>query len=75
MYVTILLNVLNILLNLIFVLKYDMNVAGVAWGSLIASYIAVGFAIWLYAKKYHIKELPILREDLLQLDALKSFFR
>lgn len=75
MYVTILLNVLNILLNLIFVLKYDMNVAGVAWGSLIASYIAVGFAIWLYAKKYHIKELPILREDLLQLDALKKFFR
>lgn len=74
MYVTILLNVLNILLNLIFVLKYDMNVAGVAWGSLIASYIAVGFAIWLYAKKYHIKELLILREDLLQLDALKKFF-
>lgn len=74
MYVTILLNVLNIILNLVFVLKYDMNVAGVAWGSLIASYVAVGFAIWLYFRTYHLKGISIVREELLQLDALKKFF-
>lgn len=74
MYVTILLNVLNIILNLVFVLKYDMNVAGVAWGSLIASYVAVGFAIWLYLRTYHLKGISIVREELLQLDALKKFF-
>lgn len=74
MYVTILLNVLNIILNLVFVLKYDMNVAGVAWGSLIASYVAVGFAIWLYFRTYHLKGILIVREELLQLDALKKFF-
>lgn len=74
MYVTILLNVLNIILNLVFVLKYDMNVAGVAWGSLIASYVAVGFAIWLYLRTYHTKGISIVREELLQLDALKKFF-
>ncbi len=74
MYVTILLNALNIVLNLIFVLKYNMNVAGVAWGSLIASYFAVGFAVWLYARNYHIKGIAIVREELLQLEALKKFF-
>ena len=74
MYVTILLNVLNIILNLVFVLKYDMNVAGVAWGSLIASYVAVGFAIWLYFRTYHLKGISIVRDELLQLDALKKFF-
>ncbi len=74
MYVTILLNALNIVLNLIFVLKYNMNVAGVAWGSLIASYFAVGFAVWLYARNYHIKGIAIVREELLQLETLKKFF-
>ncbi|MBO6792876.1 MAG: MATE family efflux transporter [Balneolaceae bacterium] len=74
MYVTILLNALNIVLNLVFVLIYDMNVAGVAWGSLIASYVAVGFAIWLYMRRYHQPLGDISFEELIQLDALKKFF-
>ncbi len=74
MYVTILLNALNIVLNLVFVLIYDMNVAGVAWGSLIASYVAVGFAIWLYSRRYHQPLGDISFDELIQLDALKKFF-
>ena len=43
LYILIVTNVSNIIFNLILVLGYDMNSAGVAWGSLLADYI--GFAV------------------------------
>lgn len=52
MLVTITLNILNIILNLTFVLHFNMNVDGVAWGSLIATYLAFFFALILFRKKY-----------------------
>ena len=52
MIVTIVLNVLNIILNLILVLGFEMNVSGVALGTLISNYIAVTLALILYKKRY-----------------------
>ena len=47
LYILIITNVSNIIFNLILVLVYDMNSAGVAWGSLLADYIGFAVAAWL----------------------------
>lgn len=75
MIVTITLNALNIVLNLVFVLLYNMNVSGVALGSLIASYSAAGVALLLYFWKYHPKEYhKISLIKLLDPGELQKFF-
>lgn len=74
MLVTIVLNILNIILNLVLVLGYDMNVAGVAWGSLISSYMAFGFAIYLYLKKYGDIKLSYNLTEILEPVELRKFF-
>lgn len=74
MYITILLNLLNILLNLVFVLKFNLNVSGVAWGSLISSYVAVGFAVFLYRLRYGNYDLVFNWESILNKTELKKFF-
>ena len=74
MMVTILLNLLNIGLNLLFVFYYGMNVDGVALGSLIASYLGVAFALFLYKRKYSgVKPKAGIREILEPIE-LKKFF-
>ena len=40
-------NISNIALNLILVLGYQLQVAGVAWGSLVADYLGFATAVWL----------------------------
>lgn len=73
MYVTIVLNILNIILNLVLVTQYDLNVKGVAWGSLLSSYIAIGYAIFLYKKKYYNASLVLNWDALLKKSELKKF--
>lgn len=74
MLVTIILNLLNIALNLLFVLYYGMNVDGVAWGSLIATYIGLGFAFFLYRGKYFGVKLNVSVKEILNPVELKRFF-
>lgn len=74
MYVTILLNLFNIGLNLLFVLYYGMTVDGVALGSLIASYLGVVFALILYKKKYSGVKLKVDIQEVLNPIELKKFF-
>jgi MATE family multidrug resistance protein len=74
MMVTIVLNILNIILNLVLVLGYDMNVSGVAWGSLISSYLAFGFALLLYRRKYSGVKLNYNLKEILEPVELKKFF-
>ncbi len=74
MYVTIMLNLLNILLNLLLVLRFDLNVSGVAWGSLISSYVALGFAVFLYNMKYGNEPIHFNWALLLNKVELKKFF-
>ena len=45
LYVALFVNLLNIVLNLIFVYQFNMKVEGVAWGTLIAQYSGVIFTI------------------------------
>lgn len=74
MLITVILNVFNIILNLLFVLYYDMNVAGVAWGSLIASYLALIFAVILYKGKYAGIKLRVSISEILDPNELPKFF-
>jgi len=75
MYITIILNSLNIVLNLVFVYGYGMNVDGVAWGSLLASYIALFFGIILFGKTYlPTMNLPGVKE-VLKLDELAELLK
>ncbi len=74
MLITIVLNLFNIGLNLLFVLHYGMNVDGVALGSLIASYLAVVVAIGMYRKKYSGVQLKASLQEVLDPTELKKFF-
>ncbi|MTI87249.1 MAG: MATE family efflux transporter [Balneolaceae bacterium] len=74
MIVTIVLNVLNIILNLVFVFQFGMNVDGVAAGSLVASYLGLVLAMFLFWRKYGPLELDIKIPELLEAEELKKFF-
>ncbi len=74
MIITIFLNLLNIAANLIFVFYFNMNVDGVAWGSLLASYCAAGLAFALYKITYNKVKVDVSWNDLKEMDELKKFF-
>lgn len=75
LYLSIVVNVLNIAFNLIFIYQFGMNSDGVALGTLCAQYLGLITALFLMFKKYreyveafHIKLLK-------NIEALKSFFK
>lgn len=74
MIVTIFLNVLNIGLNLLFVFRFNMTVDGVAAGSLVASFLALGLAFILYKRTYGGLKLNIQWAELIEATELKKFF-
>lgn len=74
MLVTIVLNLLNVVLNLVFVLRFDMNVAGVAWGSLIASYLGFIFALFLFRRKYGGVKMNLKLKEAFNPAELSKFF-
>ncbi|MCH8568419.1 MAG: MATE family efflux transporter [Balneolales bacterium] len=52
MYITIFINLLNIGLNIFFIYGLGMKVDGVAWGTVIAQYSGLFFALFLFWRKY-----------------------
>lgn len=74
MIITIFLNVFNVAANLTFVFYYGMDVDGVAWGSLISTYCAIGLAFALYKVRYNKVKLSVSWNELVELDELKKFF-
>ncbi len=75
MLLTILLNILNIALNLIFVLALNMNVDGVALGSLISSYVTLLAGFMLLRKEYSLYLNRIGRSIMLQKEAFLRLFQ
>lgn len=74
MMVTITLNMVNIAANLTFVLIFGMTVDGVAWGSLLASYLGLVLAMILYQHKYGGEILNIKWAEIIEIEQLKKFF-
>lgn len=60
LWIQLLLNGLNIALNILFVVVFDMGVKGIALGTLIAEWIALFYAWHLLAKKLELKH-PVQR--------------
>jgi MATE family multidrug resistance protein len=75
MYLSIFINILNIAFNLFFVNVIDMNVDGVAWGTLLAQYGGLAFGIFLLLKNFRMHLLPLQKQVLLNLEMLKRFFK
>ena len=68
-YHQLLLNLTNIILDLVFVLKFDMGVQGVAIATVIANYMACGFGLlWMHGRlkslDIHLSVKAVLRTDI-----------
>jgi len=74
MIITIFLNVLNIILNYVFVFHFNMKADGVALGTVIAQYCSFILACGLLIKRYNNFWRPIKQKALFQVDELKHFF-
>ncbi len=74
MYITVSMNIINVAANLILVYGFDMKVEGVAWGSVLATYLAVLLGFGLYRFKYDFKNHKITRPELFVPEELKKFF-
>lgn len=75
MYITIFINILNILLNVYFIYGLGMRVEGVAYGTVIAQYCGLILALFLLFKTYSKYIVRISKNQILQAEALLKFFR
>jgi MATE family multidrug resistance protein len=71
--ITVLINLFNILLSWYFVAHLEWNVAGVAWGTVIAQYAGLMIAIILFWLSYKSYLSEFTRKRMLQLEELKKF--
>ncbi len=74
LYITILVNVLNLALNLFFVFGLDMRSDGVAYGTLLAQYGGLAFALGLLAYSYQEIIRKVVLAELKKLSAYSRFF-
>ena len=74
MIVTIVHNLLNIVLNIFFIQVLDMHVDGVAYGTLISTYLALGLAVFLYLKRYKRYLSHFIKTELFNPEELKRYF-
>jgi MATE family multidrug resistance protein len=74
LYITLLVNAVNILGSLIFVIGLGMNSDGVALGTVIAQYAGVLFSVVLFQKSYSNLKSQFNWEKILHLEELKRFF-
>ena len=74
MIVTIALNLLNIVLNVWFIYGLDMHVDGVAYGTLISTYLALAIAIGLFLFRYSRYFAHFVMDDLFNTTEIKQFF-
>ena len=70
---TITINAVNIVFSFLFVKKYNMGVAGVAWGTVIAQYVGLLLAIFLFRKKYNSHLKYFSQKATLEFQALSKF--
>ncbi|MCF0206920.1 MAG: MATE family efflux transporter, partial [Bacteroidales bacterium] len=75
MFIAIVLNIVNIVASLIFVIFLKMDIAGVALGTVIAQYSGLALAIFLWFYKYgHLRREINIRESL-KWREMKHFFK
>ena len=75
MFVAILINVMNIVFSIFFVIVLKQNVTGVALGTVIAQYSGLTLAIFLLIKNYRSYFVKINKDVLLDFGKIKRFFK
>ncbi|MEJ2052998.1 MAG: MATE family efflux transporter [Calditrichaceae bacterium] len=73
LYITLVVNAVNILFSMLFVIKLGMNSNGVAYGTVIAQYSGIIFSIFLLIKSYSGFKMHFNRTNILHLADLKRF--
>lgn len=74
MIITIVHNVLNIILNLFFIQVLDMHVNGVAWGTFISTWLALGLGIYLFFRRYKRYVSHYIHTELINPEEIKRYF-
>ena len=75
MFVAVLINVMNIVFSIFFVIVLKQNVTGVALGTVIAQYSGLTLAIFLLIKNYRSYFVKINKELLFNFGKIKRFFK
>lgn len=75
LYVAVFINILNIILNLLFVYQFDMNVDGVALGTLISQYFGFILAFYLIFIKYKKYLSNFDFQKIINTEKIKRFFQ
>ncbi len=79
LYVQLLLNGLNIALNILFVVGFDMGVKGIAQGTLIAEWVALFYGIYILIRKLEIKhplrQLKMLWKKIIEKSEVIALFK
>ncbi len=74
LYLSVLVNVLNIILNFVFVYRLNLNVDGIAWATVISQYTGLLFGLFLMGKYYSDVFRYFDKNKLLQVEKIKKFF-
>lgn len=75
MFIAILINVMNIIFSIIFVIVLNQNVIGVALGTVLAQYCGLLLAIILLIKNYRSYFVKINKDILFDINKIKRFFK
>ncbi len=73
LYITLVVNILNIVLSIFFVKALGWGIAGAAWGTLLAQYGGLAYAIWLIGR-YRQYLHRVKPKEIMKWEALSRFF-
>lgn len=75
LYLSLFVNIANIIFNLVFIYQFGMTSDGVALGTVIAQYLGLLLAIFLFLKKYKYYLKHVIVKKIFKLQPLKKFFQ
>jgi len=68
-------SILNIILSIIFVTKFDLNIKGVAYGTLFSALIiSISFLIYTFWYLHRMSKIEIKIDDLININKIKNIF-